>query len=165
MQLRFSFYLALLLVCPGIVNRGPAAESTVEPWGTFELALNGPTNGNPFVDVKLSARFTQGNAAVEANGFYDGTGIYRVRFMPQTQGEWHYALKSSSPELNGRTGEFTVTKPSPGNHGPVRAACTCHFACADGTPYEEPGTTCYVWELQTEAVQEETLPRNSDQPA
>lgn len=157
MKLPFSFCLALLLVCPGIVNRGQAAESAVEQWGMFELALNGPTNGNPFVDVKLSARFTQDNTAVEANGFYDGDGIYRVRFMPQTRGEWHYVTGSSSPELNGKTGEFTVAQPSPGNHGPVHVAYTYHFACADGTPYEELGTTCYVWELQTEALQEETL--------
>ena len=43
------------------------------------------------------------------------------------------------------------------NHGPVRVASTYHFAYADGTPYEELGTTCYVWEWQPEALQEQTL--------
>ena len=62
-----------------------------------------------------------------------------------------------APELNGKTGEFTVTQPSPENHGPVHVAHTYHFAYADGSPYKELGTTCYVWELQTEALQEETL--------
>jgi len=33
---------------------------TVEQWGVFELTLNGPTNGNPFLDVKFSAWFRQG---------------------------------------------------------------------------------------------------------
>jgi len=133
------------------------AESTIEQWGRFELALNGPTNSNPFVDVKFSARFRQGQSETEASGFYDGHGIYRARFMPDKPGEWHYLTVSSSPELNGQTGVFTVTGPAARNHGPVRVANTYHFAYADGTPYQELGTTCYVWQLQPEALQEQTL--------
>src|SRR4029077_10299115 len=86
------------------------AESTVEQWGVFEVALNGPTNGNPFTDVKFSARFSQGTNSIEANGFYDGGGTYRVRFMPGQQGDWHYVTASSSPELDGHSGDFTVTQ-------------------------------------------------------
>ena len=134
-----------------------AAESTVEQWGVFEVAVNRPANGNPFLDVKFSAKFTQGDSAVEANGFYDGGGVYRVRFMPEKQGTWHYVTESSSAELNGKTGDVTVTKPSSQNHGPVQVAHTYHFAYADGTPYKQFGTTCYVWELQPEALQQETL--------
>jgi hypothetical protein len=134
-----------------------AANSTVEQWGVFEVGLIGPTKGNPFLDVKFSAKFTQGDLTVQANGFYDGEGIYRVRFMPETPGEWRYVTASSSAELNGKTGEVTVTKPAGQDHGPVRVAHTYHFAYADGTPYKELGTTCYVWELQPEALQQETL--------
>ena len=36
-------------------------------------------------------------------------------------------------------------------------ANTYHFDYADGTPYKELGTTCYVWQLQPEALQEQTL--------
>ena len=107
--------------------------------------------------MKFSATFTQGDSKIEANGFYDGDGIYRVRFMPEKQGAWHYITESSSAKLNGKTGGFTVTAPSPQNHGPVRVAHTYHFAYADGAPYKELGTTCYVWELQPEALQQETL--------
>jgi hypothetical protein len=133
------------------------AEQTVEQWGVFEAALDGPTNGNPFLDVKFSARFTQGTNSFEANGFYDGDGIYRVRFMPPAAGEWTYRTESNVRKLNGKRGEFTATQPSPANHGPVRVANTYHFAYADGTPYKELGTTCYVWEWQPEALQEQTL--------
>ncbi len=133
------------------------AGQTVEQWGVFELALNGPTNGNPFVDVKFSVRFWQRQYETEANGFYDDGGVYRARFMPEKQGEWHYQTVSSTPELNGQTGAFIVTQPSAQNHGPVRVANTYHFAYADGTPYKELGTTCYVWEWQNEALQEQTL--------
>jgi hypothetical protein len=133
------------------------AENMVEQWGRFEIALPGPTNGNPFLDVKFSAQFQQGGATVTAEGFYDGEGIYRVRFMPEKTGAWRYETVSSARVLNGRKGAFTVVPPAADNHGPVRVANTYHFAYADGSPYEELGTTCYVWQLQDEALQEQTL--------
>jgi hypothetical protein len=150
------FCAACLIVLSGAANLF-AAEQTVEQWGVYEIALNGPTNGNPFLDVKFSARFVEGTNSVEANGFYDGDGIYRVRFMPQKQGRWYYITESSSAGLNGKTGSFTVTAPSKENHGPVGVANTYHFAYADGSPYKELGTTCYWWEWQDEALQQQTL--------
>ena len=130
---------------------------SVEQWGLYEIALAGPTNENPFTDVDFSARFTQGTNAVEANGFYDGDGVYRVHFMPEQQGEWFYQTTSSAKTLDNARGKFIVTPPSANNHGPVRVASTYHFACADGAPYRELGTTCYAWIHQTEALQAETL--------
>jgi hypothetical protein len=133
------------------------AAETIRQWDAFELALPGPTNGNPFVDVTFSAHFTQGETAVEANGFYDGDGIYRVRFMPEKQGEWYYVTSSSSQKLNHHKGTLMVTAPAADNHGPVRVAHTFHFAYADGSPYRELGTTCYAWAHQPESLETETL--------
>ncbi|MGH7977107.1 MAG: DUF5605 domain-containing protein, partial [Limisphaerales bacterium] len=115
-------------------------------------------------DVNFSAHFTQGDSTIEANGFYDGDGIYRVRFMPETQGEWHYVTESFSAELNGKTGDFFVTKPSLENHGPVHVAHVYHFDYADGTPYRELGTTCYAWTQQPEWLEEETLKTLASSP-
>ncbi len=129
----------------------------VEKWDVFELTLDGPADGNPFVEVELSARFTQGGRTVTAAGFYDGAGVYKVRFSPDTEGTWRYETTSNRPALNGRTGGFEVTPPAPGNHGPVRVAHTYHFAYADGTPYRQLGTTSYMWTFQSEAQQELTL--------
>lgn len=136
------------------MTRGAAA---VEQWGLYEIALSGPTEGNPFLDVTLSARFSLGADSTEAAGFYDGGGVYRVRFMPSKPGQWKYTTTSSAPALDGRTGEFAVTKPSPGNHGPVRVAKTFHFAYDDGTPFKPLGTTAYAWTHQSTALQEQTL--------
>jgi len=141
----------------GLAVLAARAEPAVERWGVFEVARSGPTNGNPFMDVKFSVRFWQQQSAVEAAGFYDGGGIFRARFMPEKDGEWHYRTVSSSPELDGQTGAFTVVPPAAGNHGLVRVTNTYHFAYADGTPYKELGTTCYVWEWQAESLQEQTL--------
>ncbi|MGA2175244.1 MAG: DUF5060 domain-containing protein [Verrucomicrobiota bacterium] len=60
------------------------AGKSVEQWGLFELALKGPTNGNPFLDARFSARIRQGTSSVEANGFYDGDARAR-RFYAQEQ--------------------------------------------------------------------------------
>jgi hypothetical protein len=149
--------LAAVVVAWGWLVLRLQAAAEVEQWGVFELTLAGPTNGNPFTDVEFSARFTQGTNAVNTPGFYDGAGIYRVRFMPDRQGEWRYETKSNRRPLNRKHGEFTVTPPGPGNHGPVRVHNTHHFAHADGTPYRQIGTTCYAWIHQGDAMAEQTL--------
>lgn len=40
---------------------GVVPAKAVERWDVFELALDGPADGNPFVEVQISARFTQGD--------------------------------------------------------------------------------------------------------
>ncbi len=131
--------------------------ATVEQWSLFELAFKGPAAGNPFLDVRVAARFAQGDTIVDAPGFYDGDGNYRVRFMPEKQGRWTFTTSSNAKELDGKSGEFTAMKPSQNNHGPVRVANEFHFAHADGTPFRQIGTTCYAWTHQPEALEEQTL--------
>jgi hypothetical protein len=157
---RFFFLLLLL----GVASGRAAGEGTVEQWSLFEITLNGLDSGNPFLDVELSARFTQGDKSVVVSGFYDGGGVYRIRFMPDSQGEWRYRTKSNRTELNGKTGSFTVNRPTAGNHGPVRVRNTYHFAYADGTPFFPIGTTCYAWVHQDERLQEQTLATLKDAP-
>src|ERR1700749_759121 len=67
----------------------PATEhGTIPRWGLFEIALQGPADGNPFKDVSLQATFTLGHRTIDVRGFYDGDGIYKIRFMPDSEGEW-----------------------------------------------------------------------------
>src|SRR5947208_1595679 len=93
----------------------PALRGTkvaVEQWDCLELSFAGPTDGNPFVDVELLARFIRGDESVEARGFYDGKGTYRVRFCPDQTGTWHYETRSNARELHGQTGSFECVPPS-----------------------------------------------------
>jgi hypothetical protein len=136
---------------------GLAAAQSPERWGVYEIALAGPAAGNPFLDVRLSAHFRYRNRVVDADGFYDGSGAYRIRFMPDEAGEWTYTTTSNVAPLNGKTGAFTVAAPSPGNHGPVRVRYTTHFGYEDGTPYVPIGTTCYAWTHQGDRLEEQTL--------
>jgi hypothetical protein len=109
------------------------------------------------LEVSLSARFSQGSQTVEVDGFYDGGGVFRIRFMPEKLGEWRYKTKSNRPELNGKTGIFSCATPSVTNHGPVRVHGTYHFAYSDGTRYFPFGTTCYAWIHQGNQLEEQTL--------
>jgi hypothetical protein len=117
----------------------------VEQWGVFSTEARGPSNGNPFVDVQFGARFTLGHRSVDAAGFYDGSGAYKVRFSPDTVGRWSFETSSNVKELAGLTGGFECVAPGSGNRGPVGTAHQFHFQYADGTPYFPFGTTCYSY--------------------
>jgi hypothetical protein len=145
--LQFAWLLAALGAVP----------TPVEQWDVFEAVLHGPAGGNPFEDVQLSARFTSGDRQISVTGFYDGDGIYRIRFMPPSQGAWSYTTQSNRPELANQTGELLCTAPTALNHGPVRVNNTWHFAYADGTAYVPIGTTCYSWVHQPDALEDQTL--------
>jgi hypothetical protein len=129
----------------------------IEKWSIFELSLKGPESGNPFIDVSVSASFKYKNRELHVEGFYDGKGIYKLRFMPDTEGQWTYRTSSNCGELNGIEGQLMCCGASSKNHGPVRVVNTYHFAYEDGTPYFPVGTTCYVWNHQGDLLEEETL--------
>jgi hypothetical protein len=150
------------------VRRGSARVRPVSPseqWGVTELAIEGPSHGNPFVDVELSAEFTGGNGdGTSVGGFYDGDGMYRVRFQAPRAGTWTYVTTSSARSLDGLRGTFDVQPPGPRNHGPVGVADHFHFAYRDGTRFVPIGTTAYAWTHQPEALQERTLAALADSP-
>lgn len=129
----------------------------VEKWGIFEVRLQGPSNGNPFLDVEVQAIFKHNHREIKVDGFYDGDGIYKIRFMPDCEGKWEYVTLSNKAVMDSKRGEFECIKPSPGNHGPVRIKNKYHFCYEDGTPYYPFGTTCYAWVHQPEYLQEKTL--------
>ncbi|WP_320774758.1 DUF5060 domain-containing protein [Streptomyces sp. CRN 30] len=134
------------------------AAERVERWDTFELTLRGPAGGNPWRDVGFGAEFRHRHRVVRADGFHDGDGVHRVRFMPDREGPWTYTTRSTAPGLDGVEGGFTCTPAGPGNHGPVRVAGPRAFRYADGTPYLPFGTTCYHWTHdEDEKLEERTL--------
>ena len=129
----------------------------VEQWGVFEFHTLGPADGNPFVDVDFRARFTFGHRTVEAAGFYDGSGLYKVRFSPDTAGQWTFETVSATKALHGLTGAFECTAAGNGNRGPVGTAHQFHFQYADGTPYFPFGTTCYSYGFIGDPLEQRTL--------
>jgi len=134
-----------------------AGSRSVVRWDVLELNLPGPTAGNPFLDVTLSATFRYLHRTITVAGFYDGDGSYKIRFMPDELGTWTWTTASNTPALNNQSGSFTCTVPEPGNRGPVSVRDSYNFGYADGTPFVECGTTCYAWAFQSEATQKQTI--------
>ena len=132
------------------------ANTTIEKWGVFELSLTGNTNGNPFIDYEIHGTFTCENESVTVSGFYDGDGIYKIRFMPSYEGTYHYEI-SGTFSGSTATGTFQATAPTGSNHGPVQVSHTFHLAYADHTPHFSVGTTCYTFDLQDPSIVEQTF--------
>lgn len=134
----------------------PQYPKMVEKWGVFEISCRGKSDKNPFTDYTIQGEFSSKNETSTVDGFYDGDGVYKVRFMPRFEEDHVFRIFGTfSEETVG--GAFSVAPPAEKNHGPVHVANTFHFAYEDGTPYYPIGTTCYVWELQSEALQKQTL--------
>ncbi|ACZ42902.1 hypothetical protein Tter_1998 [Thermobaculum terrenum ATCC BAA-798] len=65
---------------------------------------------NPFVDVEVIGRFISPSGREwRVPGFYDGDGVWKVRFNPGEEGRWAYRLESypEDPELRAE-GTFEV---------------------------------------------------------
>lgn len=128
----------------------------VNKWGVFEASIKGNSEGNPFIDEVFTGIFTSENESVCINGFYDGDGLYKIRFMPSYEGNYSFVLHASFTEKV-FSGSFIVDSPKENNHGPVHVKDQYHFEYADGTPYISIGTTSYVWHLQDEETKQSTL--------
>ena len=129
---------------------------SIRRWEIFELTFTGPKEGNPFEEQSIGATFSGPEGTKAVHGFYDGDGVYKVRFMPAEEGTYTYEVHSSFPavlqnaahdtavhnaaadhaadfDAASLTGTFTVLPAAEGVHGPVRVTNKYHFAYADGT--------------------------------
>jgi hypothetical protein len=131
-----------------------AAVATVPRWGVHEISLRAEVSSNPF-DADLTATFTDGETVLKVRGFYDGGGLWRVRFSPPAEGVWRWRTTSLVKALDGQAG--TVTAVAPRDHGPLHVVGGFHFAHADGTPFRQIGTTAYAWAQQSDALCDQTL--------
>ena len=130
---------------------------SVSKWDVFELAFKADLPGNPYMDTEFWAVFSQNNRRIRVPGFYDGDGVFKVRFSPDQEGDWSVATELETGALNGHEASFTATAPRAGMHGPVHVRNRFHFAHADGTPFFPFTTTCYAWTHQPIELQEQTF--------
>jgi hypothetical protein len=141
-----------------LVTRGSAvvtAPASGRAFETAEIVLHGPSHGNPFVDVELTALFELGDVEVRVGGFYDGDGRYVLRFLPQSAGDWTWRTSATARSLDGLSGTLRI---GPGDgSGLIRVAETFHFADANGRPFVPIGTTAYAWTHQSAQLQRQTL--------
>lgn len=147
----------ILLVTVSLSFLSISAQNKVEKWRIYEIILNGDSKGNPFTDVQLSAKFTNGENIKIVSGFYDGNGTYKIRFMPQATGAWTYITSSNLKSLNNKKGKFKCFSNTKSNHGQVVVKDTFNFAYSDNKPYYPFGTTCYAWVHQGDSLAQLTL--------
>ena len=133
------------------------AIQTIEKWGIFQIDIPYAATGNPFMDTEFSAIFSKGEISIRVPGFYDGNGIFRIRFSPDMQGEWRYKTDSNIHALSGKKGRFICVAPGENNHGPLKIVHTYYLQYADETPYYGIGTTAYQWTSVKQHIQEKTI--------
>lgn len=150
----------LLLVCIAVT----IGAQSVEQYDVFELTFEGSAEGNPYIDNTLEANFSNGSKTVTVPGFYDGKGVYKIRFSPDLPGRWSYITQSNLDDLNNRTGDFRCIDPTGFNHGPVQVTNTYYLEYADGTPVYLVGTTAYQWTSVKQSIQEQTVKTLADAP-
>lgn len=126
-------------------------------WSRAEFVFQAKANPQHFTQSWLTATFSHPQEQIAVRGFYDDDGRFVIRFMPQREGRWTFETESNVSGLSGIRGEVACLPPAEGETGPVRTAETWHFSYANGQPYYPFGTTAYVWNYQSEAVQEQTL--------
>lgn len=100
-------------------NMAPQSKKEVKTgiWDRFEITLkNDRPYKNPFTDVDIYAEFTGPDGSkTETWGFYDGSGTWKLRFMPNQIGKWSYLIWFSDRPQQKITGTFQcVTSNIPG---------------------------------------------------
>jgi len=158
-------YLYLLIIALLFTACNQSKEiAKTEQWDVYEIELTGPSEGEPFIDVELSAVFKLKEESISVPGFYDGNGIYRIRFSPDAVGDWTYKTISNVKVLSGKKGSLECVNAAGRNHGPVKIVNTFYLEYADTTPFYSIGTTAYQWTSVKQSIQEKTLETLSSAP-
>src|SRR5690606_4695263 len=93
----------------------PEISGERKQWHTLTFTFNGPQTSesadvNPFTDFRLTVTFSRHDKVYEVPGYYAGDGNagnsgagsgnkWRVKFVPDAEGEWKYAVSFRKGEL------------------------------------------------------------------
>jgi hypothetical protein len=100
------------LLIAGFAAAAVAPAVTIEQYHSHDFAFTAQYAGNPF-DVDVRATFQgPGGVRLEVPGFYDGAGVWKIRFSPTLTGRWNMRTGASVDALNGRTEADIVCEPN-----------------------------------------------------
>ena len=127
-------------------------------WGRFEQAfVSRYRYQNALQDVELAVTFVSPSGQeITVDAFWDGGYLWRVRFMPDEQGQWRYQTSCSDAAnggLHNLEGSFWCSEPDRstpfGRHGRLRLADNRRYIMHDdGTPFFWLGDTCWAGPMQ-----------------
>ncbi len=122
--------------------------------GIFEQSLvHSGSYSNPYTQATATATFRRpGGETQQIPLFWDGGKTWKMRFSPDTIGNWSWSIDSNDPGLDGSSGSFTTVAST--KHGGIRAreSAPYHFEYQDGTPFWWMGDT--GWALYANNAQE-----------
>ncbi len=151
-------FISLLIAFVTIAVVKAEHVDSVKLYDRWEKPINGPSDGNPFKDVTFKGQFVRDGSTdtLTVKGFYDGEGIYKLRFMPTEPGMWRFTTQSNAPALSGIAGTILCSDEMAGR-GPVRTSGRHSFRYSDSTRYMPFGTTAYSWVHMTPELRHMTL--------
>jgi hypothetical protein len=148
----------------------PGAAVTIEQYYSNDFSFQAQASGNPF-DVDLVGEFTgPGGVHLSVPGFYDGNGVWKIRFSPTSLGTWSLRTRSSLPALNGRAETGIECQPSKhaAIHGGLRVdpLHPHHFIFEDGTRYFLSGYEAdFLWAAEMNDPERRVMHKLIDQIA
>lgn len=158
-------YCALLFAAKAL-----CAAVTIEQYYSYDFSFQAQASGNPF-DIDLAGDFTgPGGVRLSVPGFYDGNGVWKIRFSPTALGTWSLRTRSSMPALNGRTEAAIECQPNKHStiHGGLRVdpLHPYHFVYEDGTRYFLLGYEAdFLWALDMNDPERREMHKLIDQIA
>ena len=89
-------------------------------WEVVDIRFPAKTATQQPVDEVFHAKCThKSGRTIDVPGYYDGDGIYVIRFTPPVAGEWAYKTQSTIQELNHLTGAIVAEKADQGRRGGI----------------------------------------------
>jgi hypothetical protein len=130
------------LVFAALAAVAPGADESVPLWGRFETAFSAAEGTSPDADFAVEFTSPSGRRRT-VPGFWDGGRTWRVRFLPDEDGEWRYRSRAKRETgLDGKAGRFTCRKPAARTtnplrgHGPIVVSSNGrNLQHLDGTPF------------------------------
>lgn len=116
-------------------------------YGRFEASFKAAGEFDPAFENQ-NVRFSGPSSAVEAPWFYDGDGVWKVRFLPSEEGRWTYRTPDDVDDagLRSRSGEFEVAAKFSmrRRQAPLRVAASgAYLETVQGAPWLWLGDTAW----------------------
>ncbi len=162
--MRIAYLLGFVIYLFYLPLSAATSNGNVALWDRFEVRLESDREyTNPLYDIKeFYALFTAPSGReYKINGFWDGGLNWKIRFMPDEEGEWIYVTACSDTTnfgLQGVSGAFTCTENRSNlaiyQHGRLtREQGAYHLNHEDGTPFFWLG--CTAWNGGLKSTSEE----------
>lgn len=142
-----------------IDNTKPSGVSSAVTWVANEVVLvSDRFYDDAFNDVDVDLVLTNGSVTYTIPGFWDGSSVWRIRFVCPSAGTWTYKTVCTNTKdtgLHNQTGRITCTNYSGSleiyKRGFVKTVSgTRYFMYNDGTPFFYLGDT--HWSLGSESL-------------